>query len=54
VLVGRATEAKVLAHAGVREALRATGTVRLAAGPSALGRYMAFALMVMRVRLFRS
>lgn len=54
VLVGRATEAKVLAHAGVRAALGATGTMRLAAGPSALGRYMAFALMVMRVRLFRS
>jgi hypothetical protein len=54
VLVGQATEAKVLAHAGVREALGATGTVRLAAGPSALGRYMAFALMVMRMRLFRS
>jgi hypothetical protein len=54
VLVGRATEAKVLAHAGVREALGATGTLRLAAGTSALGRYMAFALMVMRVRLFRS
>lgn len=54
VLVGRATEAKVLAHAGVRAALGTTGTERLAAGPSALGRYMAFALMVMRVRLFRS
>jgi hypothetical protein len=52
VLVGRATEAKVLAHAGVRAALGATGRVQLAAGRSALGRYMAFALMVMRVRLF--
>lgn len=52
-LVGRATEAKVLAHAGVREALGATGTLRLAAGSSALGRYMAFALMVLRVRLTR-
>ena len=50
---GGATEAKVLAHAGVREALGATGTARLVAGSSALGRYMAFALMVMRVRLFR-
>lgn len=53
VLVGRATEAKVLAHAAVRAALGATGTLRLAAGPSVLGRYMAFALMVMRVRLSR-
>lgn len=52
-LVGRATEAKVLAHAGVREALAATEAQRLTAGPGALGRYMAFALMVLRLRLFR-
>lgn len=52
-LVGRATEAKVTAHADVRDALAATGTERLAAGSSALGRYMAFALMVMRLRLSR-
>jgi hypothetical protein len=52
-LVGRATEAKVLAHAEVRAVLAATGTERLTAGPSVLGRYMAFTLMVMRVRLFR-
>ena len=40
-LVGRATEAKVTTHADVRDALAATGTERLAAGSSALGRYMA-------------
>jgi len=43
----------VTAHADVRNALAATGTERLAAGSSALGRYMAFALIVMRVRLSR-
>lgn len=56
LLVARATEAKVLAHASVREALARTGTSRLAmgdAGSEALGRWMPLVLMVMRLRLFR-
>lgn len=56
VLVARATEAKVLAHEHVRRALAATGTARLYMGEvnsQALGRYMPFALMVMRFRLTR-
>lgn len=53
-LVARATEAKVAAHAHVREALLRTGRARLFmgdAGSGALGRYMPFALMVLRLRL---
>lgn len=53
-LVGRATEAKALAHAHVRGALAATGSSRLFmgdAGSGALGRTMPFALMVLRLRL---
>lgn len=53
-LIARATEAKVLAHAHVREALAATGTSRLYMGYSSalvFGRYMPFALMVLRFRL---
>jgi predicted NAD-dependent protein-ADP-ribosyltransferase YbiA (DUF1768 family) len=56
VLVARATEAKVQAHAEVRQALAATGTTRLAAGDpmaGAIGRWMPFALMVLRLRLRR-
>jgi hypothetical protein len=54
VLVARATEAKVLAHEHVQQALAATGMCRLYIGTSssqALGRYMPFALMVMRLRV---
>lgn len=56
VLVARATEAKVLAHERVQQALAATGTSRLYMGDptsQALGRYMPYALMVMRFRLAR-
>ncbi|MCY1057319.1 hypothetical protein [Nannocystis sp. SCPEA4] len=53
-LIARATEAKVLAHPHVRQALMATGTSLLWMGPAnaeALGRYMPFALMVLRFKL---
>lgn len=55
VLIARATEAKVLAHASVRQALMASERRWLHIGESvgALGRYMPFALMVMRVLLTR-
>lgn len=55
-LVARATEAKVAAHAEVRRALATTGRSllymggRYGRGPQALGRYMPFALMVLRLR----
>ena len=55
-LVARATEAKVDAHAEVRRALAATGRSLLFMGgrygraPQALGRFMPFALMVLRYR----
>lgn len=55
-LIARATRAKVLAHEHVREALLATGTSLLWMGPrdaTALGRYMPFALMVLRFKLAR-
>lgn len=54
VLVARATEAKVRAHEHVQRALVATGTALLYMGDrssQALGRYMPFALMVMRSKL---
>lgn len=54
VLVARATEAKVRAHEHVQRALLATGAARLYMGDpgsQALGRYMPFALMVMRLKL---
>lgn len=53
-LIARATEAKLLAHAHVRQALLATGMSLLYMGQSggtALGRYMPLALMVLRFRL---
>jgi len=53
-LIARATEAKVLAHPHVRQALLATGTSLLYMGPRnalVLGRYMPFALMVLRFKL---
>jgi len=55
VLIARATEAKVLAHASVRQALLATERrwLFIGEGPGALGRYMPFALMVMRALLPR-
>lgn len=55
-LVARATEAKVDAHGEVRRALAATGQSllfmggRYGRGPQALGRFMPFALMVLRYR----
>lgn len=55
-LVARATEAKVAAHAHVQRALLETGEARLFmgdAGSGALGRYMPFALMILRLRLAR-
>lgn len=55
VLVARATEAKVRAHEHVRRALAATGTSRLFMGHAnsqVLGRFMPFALMVLRFKLF--
>ncbi len=55
VLLARATEAKVLAHAAVRQALIASERrwLFIGEGVGALGRYMPFALMVMRVLLTR-
>ncbi|WP_434421488.1 hypothetical protein [Nannocystis pusilla] len=53
-LIARATEAKLLAHPHVRQALLATGMSLLYMGQSgvtALGRYMPLALMVLRFRL---
>lgn len=53
VLVARATEAKVRAHDRVRRALAATGAARLYMGgprSQVLGRYMPFALMLLRLR----
>ena len=55
-LIARATRAKVMAHPHVREALLATGTSLLWMGTrnvTALGRYMPFALMVLRFKLAR-
>lgn len=54
-LIGRAVEAKAAAHEHVREALLASGTCLLWMGswrPQALARYMPFALMVVRLRLW--
>lgn len=59
-LVARATAAKVDAHAEVRRALAATGRSLLFMGgryggaPQALGRFMPFALMVLRYRASRA
>lgn len=55
VLIARATEAKVLAHASVRQALLASERrwLVIGEGVGALGRYMPFALMVMRTLLAR-
>lgn len=55
ILIARATEAKVLAHASVRQALLASERrwLFIGEGVGALGRYMPFALMVMRVLLAR-
>lgn len=56
VLVARATEAKVNAHEHVQRGLAATGASRLYmgdAGSQVLGRYMPFALMIVRCRMAR-
>lgn len=54
LLIARATAAKVRAHEHVRHALLATGASLLYMGDThsqALGRYMPFALMILRLRV---